>query len=501
MHIKYIRRRTLLTESARPFALNESAKDKRVKKYLESRGYSDYNKQMEITGRLQHDIPNIRLDKGKFLLGVCRMYCDGELRNEQIITSVDNALKFIHAGGHTEEFDENLNGKSAGELNDMFREARKEQSSNDRARSADRKFTEKSNYRIIPIASYEEAKPYGKYTDWCVTHQMQAFKAYTKGGNRFYFCLQDGFESVRRDDAGAPINRYGLSMIAVNIDMNGDLTRVTTRYNHAFNGENNPALETAEQLEEVLNVPFYKTFKPYTKKELAKMGITSFDEVEELLASGAPFYEIFSDVYDINEGCYLVKLNNKQNIVDKCHKLLSPKQWFDRVGTEFHEGFDMVRINLKCNFIGLDGNILFPNQWFDACDNFKDGIARLELNGKWNIANTKGELLSPDRWFDSCSKVHDGFARITIGKKSNFINSSGKMLSPKQWFDNCGNFNEGYACVVLNGKVNYIDTACKLLSPNQWFDDGASFKNGQANVRLGDKWGFLNTDGNVKEWT
>ena len=407
--------------------LNENARDKRVLDYLKSRGYSDYDERMKIIGGIKHDIPNIRLDSSKFLLGICRMYLDGQLRDEQSIRKVDNALKFIHAGGHTGEFDENLNGKSPDELHEMFREASRQMSANDRQRSASQQFIGGSQYRIIPINSYEEAKPYGKYTSWCVTHGKSAFDSYTQGGNRFYFCLKDGFENVQKDDDGAPLNEWGLSMIAVNIDMNGDLTRTTTRYNHDFNGENNPELETTEQLEKVLNVPFYQTFKPYTREELHKMGIIPFDEAQELLDAGTPPEKIFQYVWNFSEGFARVELNDKYNFIDKNGKLLYGT-WFDYVG-DFSEGFAWVRLNGKLNYIDRNGKLL-SNTWFDGAGNFSEGFGRVYLNGKLNYIDRNGKLLS-NTWFDYASDFSEGFASVELNGKYNFIDKNGNLYDEK----------------------------------------------------------------------
>ena len=386
--------------------LNESAKDKRVLTYLKSRGYTDYNQNMQIIGSLKHDIPNIRLDDGKFVLAACRMYLDGQLRDEQSIRQLDNALKYIHGGGHTEEFDENLNDMSVTELNEMFRESRKQFGVNDRERSNARVFSGGTQYTIVPINSFEEAEPYGRYTEWCVTHGKDAFDSYTQGGNRFYFCLMKGFERVEEDDTGAPLNEYGLSMIAVNVDMNGDLTRVTTRYNHEHNGENNPGLETTEQLENVLNVPFYQTFKPYTRDELHEMGIILFDEVQALLDSGK-----------------------------------KPKEIFEKVG-EFQNGYARVKLNGKCNFISEEGRLVSPT-WFDSCLDFENGYAKVELNDKWNFINTEGRLVS-HTWFDSCEDFKNSYTRVKLNGKWNHING------------------DGYARVKLNGKFYYINTEGQL---------------------------------------
>ena len=134
------RLKEIISESIK-HVLNENARDKRVLDYLKSKGYSDYDERMKIIGAIKCDIPNIRLDSSKFLLGICRMLLDGQLRDEQSIRKVDKALKFIHAGGHTDEFDENLNGKSPNDLHEMFREASRQMSANDRQRSASQQFS------------------------------------------------------------------------------------------------------------------------------------------------------------------------------------------------------------------------------------------------------------------------------------------------------------------------------------------------------------------------
>ena len=410
--------------------LTESAQDKRVQKFLKSKGYSDYNERMEIIGRAKHDIPNIRLDKDKFLLGCLRMFFDGQLRDEPSYRNVDNALKQIHTDGHTDEFDENLNGKSPDDLYGMFRETMKQNAVKDRERSSNRVFANGSSYKIIPINSFEEAEPYGRYTSWCVTHGEDAFDSYTNYGNRFYFCLINDFQNVRKDNENAPLNEWGLSMIAVNIDMDGNLTRVTTRYNHDYNGENNPQLETPEQLENVLNVPFYKTFKPYTRQELLNMGIVPFDMVQELLDSGKKPTEIFQSV---------TKLSN---------------------------GYAKVKLNGKYNFINGEGMLVSPT-WFDGCCIFRNGYAIVELNGKDNLINEECKLVSPT-WFDSCWDFQNGYAKVKLNGKYNFINEEGKLVSPI-WFDSCFRFQYGYAQVKLNGKYNYINGEGKLVS-SPWKD-------------------------------
>ncbi len=270
--------------------------------------------------------------------------------------------------------------------------------------------------------SAEQAEQYGKYTSWCITHG--SYSSYAKAGSRFYFCLKNGFENVKKETGdGCPLDDYGLSMVSVLVDMDGEPTIITTRWNHEHDGENNENLHTAEQVQETLGIPFYQTFKPYTKEELKKLGIISFDEAKERLEAGENPSDIFQGVYKFSEGIAIVKLNDKWNFIDEHRKLLFDK-WFDYVG-------DL------------------------------DDVARVKLNDKYNFIDKNGKLLS-DKWFDYAHDFRDGFARVNLQRKWNYIGKNGKILSDK-WFDYVYDFRDGFARVELNGKTMYIDKNAHLL--------------------------------------
>ncbi len=474
-------------------ALCESSQDKTALTYLKSRGINDYNEQMKYIGSLQHDIPNLRLDKRKFMTGALRMYFEGELSNYDNIDSFNKVLNCISKHGYTGDYNFDLNGLSLSELYNKHEEEIRTDAETDRERSGHTQRGNGNGYNIIPINSFEEAEQYGKYTIWCVTKDIEQFDHYTKGGKRFYFCLQDGFESVERNDNGAPLNEYGLSMIAVLVDSDGNLCQITTRYNHDYDGENNRGLRTVEQLEDVLDVNFYQVFKPYTRDELHEMGIIPFDEVQELLDSGKKPSEVFDYFGDFHEGLFRVKLNGKYNYIDENNKLLS-NQWFDYC-FNFSEGFASVQLGEKGNYINTNGEILL-DKWFDGCGDFYNGFAQVLLNNVCNYINTNGELLSPNQWFDDGYKFSEGFARVKVGKKWNYISTNGELLSPNKWFEGCGDFHDGFGGVKLNGKYNYIDKNNKLLS-KIWFDYCDNFHYGVARVNLGEKWNYINTNGEI----
>ena len=94
------------------------------------------------------------------------------------------------------------------------------------------------------------------------------YDTYTKNGlGRFYFCLQDGFEDVPKEETnGCPLDRYGKSMIAVLVGDDGGLWHCTCRWNHDNGGNDN--IMTTEQISRFFGVDFYETFKPRSAEEV-----------------------------------------------------------------------------------------------------------------------------------------------------------------------------------------------------------------------------------------
>ena len=97
-------------------ALYESSQDKAALKYLNGRGITDYNEQMRYIGSLKQAVPNLRIDKGKFMVGGLRLYFNGELSNYDNIESFNKVLNCISKHGHTDEYNFDLNGLSLRKL-------------------------------------------------------------------------------------------------------------------------------------------------------------------------------------------------------------------------------------------------------------------------------------------------------------------------------------------------------------------------------------------------
>ena len=471
----------LITESQESKSISQA---KRL--VMDRLGYDEKEADEFIRIKLRGDIPSLRTQNGgKFILGVARMFCDRQLTDAATITRLNSTLKLVSSDAHVNEYDRNLNGLSAQELIERFAKAMSDNLEAEKEEVSRMTFDSPSDYDIVRIDSFEEAKEYGGFTSWCVTHSSDMFDSYTCDGiNQFYFCLRKGFqdeEAVAGD--GCPLDSYGLSMIAVSVDEDGMISTCTCRWN-LDNGGSEHVMDS-KQLSSVLKVNVFDVMKPNNKwKEI-------LSDAMRRLGDGEYPADVFDRCDDFSEGFAKVSLNDKWNFINTKGELLS-ERWFDCCD-DFHKGFAKVMLNGKWNFISTEGELL-SEQWFNDCNDFYEGFARVKLNGKWNSINTEGEFLS-ERWFDVCYSFRRGFARVKLNGKWNFINTEGEFLS-ERWFDDCGEFREGFAKVQLKDKKNFINTEGELLS-ERWFDWCDDFNEGFARVQLNGKYNFISTEGEL----
>ena len=420
---------------------------------MQELGYSESDA-MKFIGQLKVKIPSVRLQQEKFLLGVARLFIDGELSVNDYFkcTNFNQTLKLIASDAHVNEYDNNLNGMSAEELINRFADVRVGELSKRKELIGGKQYQQNREYTIVPINSYEEATKYAKYNEWCVTYSEEMFDDKTcHSAGRFYFCLRNGFENVpKKVGPNAPLDEYGLSMIAVSITMEGEPNSITCRWNHDNGGSD--SVMNDEQLSELLGVNFYRVFKPYTREELHAKGVILFDEVQPMLDNGVSRKDIFEFVGLFNDGYAKVKLNNKWNFVDTNGKLIS-NTWFDRVDI-FYDGYARVNLYGKCNLIDKNGKCI-SDTWFDWVDDFEDGYTTVKSGNKWNFVDTNGKLIS-NIWFDMVDNFCNGYAKVQLNDKWNFVDTNGKLIS-NTWFDWVDDFEDGYTTVRLNDKFFKID--------------------------------------------
>ncbi len=421
------------------YLINESQESKSqadaIKLVMDRFGWDKEKANNFVRVDLRNDITSLR-DKqiGKFTLGVARMYCDRQITDAGTISNLNATLKLLSA--HLNEYDRNLNGLSAEELISKFEQTRENNVKKEKSEISKMKFGV-SDYEIVKIDSYNDATKYYKYTNpnsrWCLTHMKDMYDSYTCDGmNQIYFCLKNGFENIKPIvGENAPLDEYGLSMLSIIVNEDGELAYCTCRWNHDNDG--NDSIMNAVEISKVINVNFYETFKPNNKwKDMV-------DNVKQRLSNGENPKKIFKRVLDCGEeGFFIVELKIKANYY-------------------------------KYNIINTDYKII-SDKWFDEVNDFVNGFSAVKIKNKgWNFINTEGKIIS-DKWYFYAWDFFDGFAIVKDKNKGyNFINTKGKYISD-DWFDNAWDFDEGYAHVKLNKKWNFIDKNGKYIL-DDWFED------------------------------
>lgn len=445
-------------------ALNENKESKNLSKarhYLESNGYTQ-EKANQLINVIRSDIPASRMFECKFMLGICRMYINGEI--DQInIQEANKTIKLL-GNGHIDEYDNNLNGEHLETLINRFKGVAALELDQSKQESNNKVFTKNENYTIVRIPDFETASKYQNYTSWCITHDEKMYNSYTANGSGlFYFCLINGFENIEQKKGdNCPLDEYGLSMLAISVDVHGDLNTCTCRWNHDNGG--NESVLNKNQIEDLLGVNFYQTFKPYTKEELKEKGIITPEDVEKILADPTLFkkniknktIKIYKDYFD--------KIDNSDNHLYPIEIVKYPADLFNRSNeTEKNIKYAFIKITSVgyMNLIDLSNNKLLLKQWGITS---KSGFHNMEcnyyidikINNKWNFINYKGDFL-----------LKDGVDEFR------YLGEYLKIRQPRYY---CSDGNKIYFAVcLLNNKVNVIcDDGTYLF--DEWFDGFISLK-------------------------
>lgn len=463
-----------------------------AKHYLYDKRGMDEPQAMRTIGAIKTDIPNVRLAKCKFILGVTRLFCNGELSDGSSITSINKYLRYIASDAHVNEYNQNLNGLSLGDIESRFSSVAKGDLEADKERINQQEFdSSSSQYKIVNIDSFDEASKYGEYTDWCVTHYDDMYDSYTHNGlGRFYFCLKDGFENVPREKGeGCPLDEYGLSMIAVSVDEDGSCNTITCRWNHDNGGGDN--IMTPQELSEIIGMNFYKVFLPYSKEEIAekKKEIVNiiYDVYKDFVSEDFGYMHTFDDelnsYYNDEEDAYYDDdgyeiddtdnesrnmLKDKEDIkdVDGDLDIIAYAGFADDerlqdmdpvpsilINTrtdelivdglfDFQMDFNYVRGFVSAKPLGSKGTMLidvenkkylsdtvFSTAYLMYSSASKDWVALVGLDGKMNVIKNDGSYLF-DEWIDGAMSQfgQNGMFSVTYKDNRRVINSNGDTV-------------------------------------------------------------------------
>ena len=362
-----------------------------------------------------------------------------------------------------------------------------------------------TNYQVLGPLSFEEAKKYGDYSGWgagqsgriCYSQSestwLSSYYSNHNTNNCFILLRNDWNEvSSKHDGSEAnnglpkPLNQYngydnyGLSMIFVWVNPNGELHECNTRWNHEARyapGRSVDLALTQTDIEKIMGVPFEEIFNSSNFYDKA-------DDSDNRLANGEDIRTVYDYVEPISSTLSLVELSGKYNIFsDKEKRLLFPHDWFSGIGTinefndlvlSYNNGFAFL-INFKelCDFYEYTNIIenrlkegFKPRDLFSYVLTFGQkfglvgftsrpiGNSKIDFQSV-NIYNFETEKLMSYNWADSGNLSIEGsiiLVRLRIGRdyKYNFLaKDSNRLLldAPvEEWYD-------GFRTLRLNGQI------------------------------------------------
>lgn len=471
---------------------------------------------MDVITAIRNDIPNSRVNQCEYLPGVTRMYMNNEITDGETISKLNATLKLL-GNAHANEYDNDLNGMSCKELIDRFTTSVANDFQADVDAHNSTQFTPNQKYKIYRIESTQEAWPFNKYTDWCITSNepgeeydeeqwideddgeeyfdpneapeqtsgYDMYQTYTHGGlGLFYFCIRDDYQTVPKEKGeGCPLDDYGLSMIATSVDEEGKCNTITCRWNHKNGGNDN--IMTPMELSKIIGYNYYQVFKPYSKEELYARGKIPFGDVPGLLQQGQDINKIFSNIKQCENGYCIVNLNDMMNIyVPKTNSLLS-KEWFDKV-KEFGDGLAPVQLNGNANYIKEDGTMLY-DQWINGyAEPFKNGRAFIKVYGENKgvyVIDTNGNTLNKKALgFGDFKQVGNFLVSKSYGDEYTIYTQDGEKL-----------FDQVFTQVYDADKDGYILLTCR----GDEITDENDYRFDYHRTQYESKQGILTPEGNL----
>ena len=136
-------------------------------------------------------------------------------------------------------------------------------------------YTENGDYKIVGPVDFETAHKYAEMTGdmqhdstkMCYGMFRSTWEDYTNDGNyNVYVLLKNGWdklEPVHDDESNSGYDTYGLSMIWVIVDEEGDLAYCNTRWNHAARYKSGRSVDNAltrEEISSIIGKNFMQTF-------------------------------------------------------------------------------------------------------------------------------------------------------------------------------------------------------------------------------------------------
>ena len=488
----------------------------------------------DVVTQIRHDIPSSRLpyevdsngqrkkiklsngdiiEKGtcKYLPGVCRIYLN-DLPNKtsdqaQLVKLTSRLSDLVNVIGLYFDKDfadddqgRDFNGMTFDELEAKYGKYVEELKRKEReeAQTSLSKAKRNEDYSIVSIDSFENASEFSDYVSWCVTQEENYFNDYTHNGeSKFYFVIRKDFKTISKTNPS-----YATSMLAILINPDGSMdsnSGCTSRLN------NGGRFMNPKQVQDLLGVDFYKTFKPIDADEIMakyrseaipskiadKLGGIETEDGLHLVRNGR--VQTWKNVHDDQEGkCYAydhfiwfdangneivapLKVGGEFDCAD-CTSLISLKGAPQEVGGNFNCAGCMSLTSLKGAPIKVDGS--FNCSYCDSLTSFEGSPKEVGGHFICNYCNSLTSIKGAPQEVGgnfNCSKCNSltslegspqkvgGYFACTVCNSLTSLKGAPQKVSGSFYCDNCNSLIslEG-APIDIGGDFNC--PACKSLT-------------------------------------
>ena len=337
----------------------------------------------------------------------------------------------------------------------------------------------------------------------CYTQSEDTYNQYTHGNKyNMYALLRQGWQDEPCEKGeGYPYDSYGLSMIFVIIDNNGDIATSNVRWNHGDNSYSNVdnMFNYAKLVQIVGSNILNKIHCTYNdditrnmslivrlEKALSNIDATDVDSFCDAFNNISHQYEDLENVELYTLGSdRLITVEYEEtyaNIYDVKEKHFIADEWFSSI-SNYSCGYSTVQFlnDGTWNFIDEEGNFLNDKR-YEHCYDFDNGYAVIKNNQEmYEVINIKGEsLFTTDRRVRIIGEDRVAYEDLNY---SLLLDMRGRKVVDT-YFDSIGYwYCEGYITVSVENRVNFIDANGKYLSDVWYLDVERPFSNGCAVVK------------------
>lgn len=407
----------------------------------------------EFTMKVLHDIPNVRKADFHFFPAAVRLLLQsGDTTDGEFIQKLNKYIGIVAPKAKELGLDQNINGMSANEFFHNFNQDVEQEDNLDRQTAAtygngDGSF---GDYKIVFIPNFEAAEKYQDYVDWCITYDEGNYNEYTNDKTGyFYFFLKNGFQNTTKNDGDeneAPLDEYGLSMIAVSFYEDGNINTITSRWNHDFEGNNvdGDHVMSVYSLCKLINADVYQIcVDKRPKKEIP----SSWKLIKNLSYGQFLFYDNDKKDYVVSD-----KNMRRTEYFDGEKALV-----YDRFGKD---NFDAL---ILTNGVVIGGNDIFLGEHF-----FVGNKLYVILDFKVYEVNNETGQLTQNPNLKSFS-IRNGYILVTSNEdKMNILYPDTNLFLFTEWVDNILAFGK---LVLAQKEQSYsiVDIAERSYS-NEWLE-------------------------------